>query len=181
MLETENQRKGRELMRLQMRGAQETSRQEALALQRLVAEVEAAHEDSQTEVGAQHLGLPSCQSTTMRGAWLPPPRPGHLLMGGGGCVYSPFAHKYSEAPHPTAEGHPGGWGTSQATGKVCGSRQSIRIRRDRVDAEEARLGQGGPVRPGAAPPRGGRGRWPSGRSMGMGPGRGQGAWGAGVK
>lgn len=181
MLEAENQRKSRELMRLQTRGAQEPSWQEALALQRLVAEAEAAHEDSQREVGAQHLGLPSGQSGTVRGAWLPPPRPGHLPMGGGGCVYSPFAHEYSEAPHPTAEGHPGGWGTGQTTGRVCGSRQGIRIRRDRVDAAEARLGQGGPVRPGAAPPRGGRGRWPSGRSVGTGPGWGQGAWGAAVK
>lgn len=134
-------------MRLQTRGAQEPSWQEALALQRLVAEAEAAHEDSQREVGAQHLGLPSGQSGTVRGAWLPPPRPGHLPMGGGGCVYSPFAHEYSEAPHPTAEGHPGGWGTGQTTGRVCSSRQGIRIRRDRVDAAEARLGQGGPVRP----------------------------------
>ncbi|XP_040087898.1 putative ciliary rootlet coiled-coil protein 2 [Oryx dammah] len=49
-LEVENQRKSRELVRLQTRGAQEPSRQEALALQTLVAEAEAAREDSQREV-----------------------------------------------------------------------------------------------------------------------------------
>ncbi|XP_061268884.1 ciliary rootlet coiled-coil protein 2 isoform X2 [Bos javanicus] len=49
-LEAENQRKSRELVRLQTRGAQEPSRQEALALQTLVAEAKAAREDSQWEV-----------------------------------------------------------------------------------------------------------------------------------
>uniref|UniRef100_A0AC11ANA9 Ciliary rootlet coiled-coil, rootletin family member 2 n=1 Tax=Ovis aries TaxID=9940 RepID=A0AC11ANA9_SHEEP len=52
-LEVENQRKSRELVWLQTRGAQEPSRQEALALQTLVAEAEAAREDAQREVGAQ--------------------------------------------------------------------------------------------------------------------------------
>ncbi|KAG5214452.1 hypothetical protein JEQ12_000028 [Ovis aries] len=49
-LEVENQRKSRELVWLQTRGAQEPSRQEALALQTLVAEAEAAREDAQREV-----------------------------------------------------------------------------------------------------------------------------------
>ncbi|KAM7245648.1 hypothetical protein CapIbe_001946 [Capra ibex] len=49
-LEVENQRKTQELVRLQTRGAQEPSRQEALALQTLVAEAEAAREDAQREV-----------------------------------------------------------------------------------------------------------------------------------
>ncbi|XP_069439598.1 ciliary rootlet coiled-coil protein 2 isoform X4 [Ovis canadensis] len=49
-LEVENQRKSRELVWLQTRGAQEPSRQEALALQTLVAEAEAARKDAQREV-----------------------------------------------------------------------------------------------------------------------------------
>lgn len=66
-LEAENQRKSRELVRLQTRGAQEPSRQEALALQTLVAEAKAAREDSQWEVGAQHPGLPSGRNRAVRG------------------------------------------------------------------------------------------------------------------
>lgn len=66
-LEVENQRKSRELVWLQTRGAQEPSRQEALALQTLVAEAEAAREDAQREVGAQHPGIPSGRSRTVRG------------------------------------------------------------------------------------------------------------------
>ena len=66
-LEAENQRKSRELVRLQTRGTQEPSQQEALALQTLVAEVEATREDSQREVGTQHPGLPSGRSRTVRG------------------------------------------------------------------------------------------------------------------
>lgn len=58
-LEAETQRKSREVVRLQARGAQDAqqrqqSRQEALELQRLAVEAEAAREGAQREVGAQH-------------------------------------------------------------------------------------------------------------------------------
>lgn len=58
-LEGENQRKSQEVIQLQFRGAQEAqqqqqSRQQALELQRLAAEAEAAREGAQREVGTEH-------------------------------------------------------------------------------------------------------------------------------
>lgn len=69
-LEVENQRKSRELVWLQTRGQPRSrGRQEALALQTLVAETEAASRDAQREVGAQHPGDSVWPEQDVRGAW----------------------------------------------------------------------------------------------------------------
>lgn len=109
-LEVENQRKSQELVRLQTRGAQEPSRQEALALQTLVAEAEAAREDAQREVGAQHPGIPSGRSGTVRGG-----------LGTSRGVGRLHLFPICSGPSPDCRGTP--WGLERSSGRGQGLRQ----------------------------------------------------------